>query len=56
MGTNTNIMESNQAVVDPYGEGYGYQCPGDESRSGTNFFDLWVRGGSKDTKRWIKNW
>lgn len=56
MGTNTNIMESDQSVVDPYGEGYGYQCPGDESRSGTNFFDLWSRAGSKDTKKWIKNW
>jgi hypothetical protein len=56
MGTNTNLMEGNQTIIDPYGEGYGYQCPGDATRSGTNFYDLWSRSGSKDTNKWIKNW
>jgi hypothetical protein len=53
MGTD---LQNSQAVIDPYGEGYGYRYPGDETRSGTNFFDLWSRAGSEDTIKWIKNW
>jgi len=43
-------------ILDPFGENYGYQYPGDSNRSGTNFFDLFSRGGSGDTNKWIKNW
>jgi general secretion pathway protein G len=57
MGTNTNMSETNQSILDPFGEGYGYQYPGDATRSGTNFYDLWSRGGgSANSNQWIKNW
>ena len=58
MGTNTTTLSSdpNQAILDPFGEGYGYQYPGNATRSGTNFFDLWSRSGTTNTNQWIKNW
>ena len=57
MGTNANISETNQSILDPFGEGYGYQYPGNATRSGTNFYDLWSRGGgSTNINLWIKNW
>lgn len=58
MGTNTTTLSSdpNQAILDPFGEGYGYQYPGATNRSGTNFFDLWSRSGTTNTNQWIKNW
>jgi prepilin-type N-terminal cleavage/methylation domain-containing protein len=59
MGTNANVSETNQAILDPFGDAYGYQYPGDETRSGTNFFDLWSRAGTTDasqSNQWIKNW
>jgi len=57
MGTNANISETNQPILDPFGEGYGYQYPGDTTRSGIIFYDLWSRGGgSANTNQWIKNW
>ena len=57
MGTNTNRSETNQSILDPFGDGYGYQYPGNATRSGTNFFDLWSRAGSTtNTNQWIKNW
>jgi len=56
MGTNADLSETNQAIVDPFGEGYGYEYPGNTTRSGTNFFDLWSRGGAANTNQWIKNW
>lgn len=56
MGTNTNLMETNQPVLDPFGEGYGYMYPGSPSRSGTTFFDLWTRAGGTNSNQWIKNW
>jgi len=59
MGTNaTNIsMNTNQAVLDPFGEGYGYYYTNKNSiKSGTNFFDLWSRAGTTNTNQWIKNW
>jgi general secretion pathway protein G len=46
-------------VLDPFGNGYGYQFPGNATRSGTNFFDLWSTGGATpatDSNQWIKNW
>jgi hypothetical protein len=48
--------DTNVAVIDPFGEGYGYQYPGDPARSGTNFFDLWSRAGTTNSNAWIKNW
>jgi general secretion pathway protein G len=58
MGTNTSTISSdtNQAILDPFGEGYGYQYPGATTRSGTNFFDLWSRVGTTNINQWIKNW
>ncbi|GAB4173929.1 MAG: hypothetical protein Fur0032_13570 [Terrimicrobiaceae bacterium] len=47
---------TNVPVLDPFGEAYGYQYPGDPNRSGTNFFDLWSRAGTGNTNAWIKNW
>lgn len=44
------------AVLDPFGEGYGYTYPGAADRSGSNFFDLWSRAGTTNTNAWIKNW
>jgi prepilin-type N-terminal cleavage/methylation domain-containing protein len=43
-------------VVDPFGENYGYQYPGETNRSGTNFFDLFSRCASSDTNQWKVNW
>lgn len=43
-------------ILDPFGENYGYQYPGDGNRSGSNFFDLWSRGASSKSNQWIKNW
>ena len=56
MGTNTNISDTNQSILDPFGNAYGYQYRGDASRSGTNFFDLWSSGGGTSSNQWIKNW
>jgi prepilin-type N-terminal cleavage/methylation domain-containing protein len=57
MGTTTTLSSDiNQAILDPFGEGYGYQYPGNSTRSGTNFFDLWSRAGTANTNQWIKNW
>lgn len=57
MGTNTNVsVATNQSVVDPFGEPYGYCYPGSTNGNGTNFFDLWSRVGSPNTNIWVKNW
>ena len=56
---NKNMLQTNSgnlAVVDPFGEVYGYSYPGSQDRGGTNFFDLWSRAGTKDTNQWIQNW
>ena len=45
-----------QQVVDPFGENYGYQYPGDANRNGTNFFDLFSRCASSNTDQWKVNW
>jgi type II secretion system protein G len=47
------------SLIDPFGSAYNYIYPGNATRSGTNFFDLWSTGGanpSTDTNQWIKNW
>ena len=49
-------MTNASNVVDPFGENYGYQYPGDANRSGTNFFDLFSRCASSDTNQWQANW
>ncbi len=56
MGTNSDASATNQSVLDPFGNAYGYQYPGDTNRSGTNFFDLWSSGGGTNSNQWIKNW
>lgn len=57
MGTNSTIStNTDQPILDPFGEGYGYQYPGAITRSGANFFDLWSRAGTTNTNQWIKNW
>jgi general secretion pathway protein G len=52
---------TNGYVLDPWGNSYHYQYPGDPNRSGTNAFDLWSNGrlgsaNSGATNKWIKNW
>lgn len=50
-------LSTNNSYLDPWGNGYCYQYPGDSNRNGTNFFDLWsTAGGSANTNTWIKNW
>ena len=50
-GTNASV------ILDPFGNGYGYEFPGQASRSGTTFFDLWsTGGGDTNSNQWIKNW
>jgi hypothetical protein len=57
MGANSTVStDTNQDVIDPFGNRYGYQYPGNATRSGTNFFDLWSTAGSANTNQWIKNW
>lgn len=51
-----NGMLNGSNVVDPFGESYGYQYPGDPDRSGSNFFDLYSRSGTTNTNNWVKNW
>ena len=52
---------SSGRVLDPFGNSYGYQYPGDPERNGSNFFDIWSLGGSTGSgatniEAWIKNW
>jgi len=49
-------MTSAGNVVDPFGENYGYQYPGDAKRSGADFFDLFSRCASSDPDQWKANW
>ena len=57
MGTNTTLSKNiDQNVLDPFGNRYGYQYPGNTNRSGSNFFDLWSTAGSTNINQWIKNW
>jgi general secretion pathway protein G len=53
---NASPTDTNVAVLDPFGNGYGYLFPGNSNRSGTNFFDLWSTSGTTNTNAWIKNW
>ena len=52
---NKSMMNSSN-VVDPFGENYGYQYPGESNRSGTDFFDLFSRCASSDPNLWKANW
>jgi len=53
-------MTSSTCIVDPFGTAYGYTYPGNASRNGTNFFDLWSTAGSttatSNEPKYIKNW
>lgn len=51
-------LERASYLVDPFGNPYRYEFPGDPERSGEAFFDLWSQGkkNSSDTNLWIKNW
>src|SRR6476660_7798757 len=53
---NRSMTNAASNVVDPFGENYGYQYPGDPNRSGANFFDLFSRCASPDTNQWKANW
>jgi general secretion pathway protein G len=48
------MTNSAGAIVDPFGNRYGYKYPG--TNSGSNFFDLWSTVGTTNTNAWIKNW
>lgn len=51
------MTNANKAVIDPFGNAYGYQYPGDPNRSGTNFFDLFSTANKgTNINAWIKNW
>jgi general secretion pathway protein G len=57
--TYQEVRSSAKALVDPFGNPYHYQYPGDTQKNGsTNFFDFWSQGkkNSGDTNVWIKNW
>jgi prepilin-type N-terminal cleavage/methylation domain-containing protein len=49
-------MTNSGRVVDPFGDSYGYQYPGDPNRNGSNFFDLFSRCASTNTIDWKVNW
>jgi len=53
-------MTSSTGIVDPFGTVYYYSYPGSNTRSGTNFFDLFSTAGSttapSNEVKWIKNW
>ncbi len=52
-----NMTNSGSNVIDPWGVTYGYQYPGNASRSGSNFFDLYTYANkSTNSNGWIKNW
>lgn len=51
------MTNASKAVIDPFGNGYGYQYPGATNRSGTNFFDLFSTANKGvNSNAWIKNW
>ncbi len=54
MEFNKGMTNTNGNIVDPFGEIYGYCYPG--TNNGSNFFDLWSRGGTANTNAWVKNW
>ncbi len=57
MGTNATLSkDTNQNVLDPFGNRYGYQYPGNSTRSGSGFFDLWSTSGTTNANQWVKNW
>jgi len=51
------MTNANKAVIDPFGNGYGYQYPGDPNRSGAGFYDLFSTANKgANSNAWIKNW
>jgi general secretion pathway protein G len=57
----SSLRNSAGYLVDPFGNPYYYQFPGNPDRSGEAFFDLWSqgkKGTANDGKpaTWIKNW
>lgn len=58
------MTNSSNAVVDPFGEQYGYvfRAPdtngsnGGGIMNGSRFFDLWSRAGTTNSNDWVKNW
>jgi prepilin-type N-terminal cleavage/methylation domain-containing protein len=52
---NKSMMSAGN-IVDPFGESYGYQYPGDTKRNGASFFDLYSRCASADAEQWKVNW
>lgn len=55
-----NMTNATGNIVDPFGQTYAYQFPGNTNRSGAQFFDLWSYGNAAtnavDVEKWIKNW
>ncbi|MFZ0710488.1 MAG: prepilin-type N-terminal cleavage/methylation domain-containing protein [Terrimicrobiaceae bacterium] len=49
-------MTNSGRIVDPFGDNYGYQYPGDPNRNGKNFFDLFSRCASTNLNDWKVNW
>ena len=51
-------MVGSTGIIDPFGQLYQYRYPGDPTRSGSKFFDLYSSGGSSanPSNTWIKNW
>ena len=55
-------MTNTNGIVDPFGTVYYYTYPGDPTRNGTNFFDLFSTAGTSTNAtttnmlKWIKNW
>jgi type II secretory pathway pseudopilin PulG len=54
--SSTNFTSPANSLVDPFGRPYQYRYPGDPKKSGTNFFDLFSYGKSKNTADLPKNW
>jgi len=54
---NKGMTNASASIIDPFGNVYGYEYPGNANRSGTNFYDLWSTANKPlVTNAWIKNW
>lgn len=53
-------MTNASGVIDPFGTTYGYEYPGNATRNGSNFFDLYSTAGtttnSSNEPIWVRNW
>ncbi len=60
LGPVTNMTDTNNLFVDPFGSPYQYRSDSAATNNGSNFFDLWSYGGAgsnaSDAPKWIKNW